>query len=159
MIQSFPPTPRTTGQLGHRRYGRFGKVLGLSFLLSAAALLGACAGVRTVEPSVGHLTGSADTSAPAPPVVTAPPALKKPVPLPPVATYSVVAKDVPVGDLLFSLARDAELDLDMLSENDGTITINAIDQPLSNILARVVSQAGMRYQLRGTNLVVRNDTP
>ncbi len=159
MIQNSPPTPRTTGRLGNRCCGRSGKVLGVGFLLSSIALLGACAGVRAVEPSVGHLTGSTDTSAPAPPVVAAPPAVEEPVPLPPVATYSVVAKDVPVGDLLFSLARDAGLDLDMLSENDGTITINAVDQPLSNILARVASQAGMRYQLAGTNLVVRNDTP
>ena len=159
MMQNFPPTPRNKGQLGNRRYRRFGKVLGIGFLLPCTALLGACAGTRTVEPSAGHLTGSAETSAPAPPVVAAPPVVNKPVPLPPVATYTVVAKDVPVGDLLFSLARDAELDLDMLSDNDGTITINAVDQSLSNILARIVSQAGMRYQLRGTNLVVRDDTP
>ena len=129
--------------------------LGLGLLL-----LSGCAGTRTVQPSPGHLVDERPSpQEEAPPIVTPPPQVAEPDPLPPVATYSVVAKDVPVGDLLFSLARDAELDLDMQSGNDGTVTINAIEQPLAAILSRIAAQAGLRYDLRGTNLVVQDDAP
>lgn len=123
------------------------------------SILSGCAGSRTVGQSVGHLTDSASETQPPPPIVAPPPEVKRPVPTAPVETYSVVAKDVPVGDLLFSLARDAGMDLDMQSSLNGFITINAVDQPLQNILMRIVSQTGMRYELRGRNLVVVDDQP
>ena len=128
-------------------------------LFGIVLLLAACAGQRTVDRSVGHLVEAEPADDAAPPVVVAPPALPAPEPSEPVDTYTVVAKDVPVGDLLFSLARDAGLDVDMQSSLEGLITINAVEQPLQNILARIVSQAGMRYELRGRNLLVVNDEP
>jgi general secretion pathway protein D len=128
-------------------------------MVSGLSMLAACAGIRTVDQSVGHIMDSAPEPLPPPAVVAPPPEVQRPVPSRPVETYSVVAKDVPVGDLLFSLARDAGLDLDMQSSVEGNITINAVDQPLQNVLARVVAQAGLRFEMRGRNLIVVDDLP
>ena len=129
------------------------------FLLLGVTILTACAGTRTVDQSVGHALDDKPQPAPVPPVVASPPEVRKPVPASPVETYSVVAKDVPVSDLLFSLARDAGLDLDMQTSTEGTITINAVDQPLPNILARIAEQSGLRYDMRGRNLLIVDDEP
>lgn len=159
MTQKYSPSGRIAGSMRDPRFGPINRCAAALVLALTAATLGACAGVRTVEPSVGHLTETKDSRPAAPPIVAPPPEVEKPDPLPPVTTYSVVAKDVPVSDLLFSLARDAGLDLDMQSESAGTITINAVDQPLPNILARVADQAGLRYELRGSNLIIQADAP
>ncbi len=80
-------------------------------------------------------------------------------PAQPVETYSVVVKDVPVTDLLFSLARDAGLDLDMQASDSKTVTINATQRPLPEILDRIAEQAKLRYSMRGRNLVIQDDQP
>lgn len=144
---------------GQTPYGLFTLRCLPVLVLASTLLSGGCAGNRSVDPSIGHLIDEPVAPAPAPPIVAAAPQLEPPEPTPPVDTYSVIAQDVPVGDLLFSLARDAGLDLDMQSSMDGLITINAVDQPLLNILSRIVSQAGMRYELSGRNLVIVKDDP
>ncbi len=122
-------------------------------------LLTACAGVRTVDHSVGHIDEAPAPAAALDPIVDTPPPLPTPVPVAPVETYSVVVKDVLVTDLLFSLARDAGLDLDIQADGQQTITMNAVDQPLPNILGRIAEQAGLRYELKGNNLIVQSDAP
>lgn len=124
-----------------------------------AVILSGCTVMRTVEQSVGHIDDAVPPVASMKPIVDKPPVLPKPEPLPPVETYTVVVKDVPVNDLLFSLARDAGLDLDIQANNERTITINAVDQPLSNILARIADQAGLRFELHASNLIVQEDLP
>ena len=131
----------------------------LATILATAVLLGGCAMNRAVDSSVGHVVDEAPSAAPAPEVVSPPPEVAPPVPVAPVETYSVIAKDVPVRDLLFSLARDADLDLDMQTDTERVITINAVDQPLPAILARVAAQSELRYQLSGNNLIVQDDSP
>jgi general secretion pathway protein D len=128
-------------------------VAGLSLLLSG------CAATRSVEFSSGHL---ADTPAPveeAPPAVTEAPPVPAPAKAPPVETYTVVVKDVPVADLLFSLARDAGLDVDIQTAADKTVTLNAVERPLPEILSRIAEQASLRYSLRGSNLIIQDDMP
>lgn len=123
------------------------------------ALLAGCAGAPTVDMSSGHLV---DTPAPpleTPALVAEKPVVPEPVKAPPVPTYTVVVKQVPAIDLLFSLARDAELDLDLQSETAGLVTINAVERPLPEILTRITSQAGLRYWLRGRSLIVVDDQP
>jgi len=112
-----------------------------------------------VDHSVGHVTDEPPAAVSAPRVVSEPPAPEPPTRTAPVPTYTVVVKDVPVTDLLFSLARDAGLELDIQSTSNRTITINAVDQPLSNILRRIASQADLRYELSTSNLVVSDDLP
>jgi general secretion pathway protein D len=128
-------------------------------LLVVALLLAGCAGNRSMEPSVGHILDSEPEQTTAPPLVKPPPRIAQPKQLPPEPTYSVVVKDVPVNDLLFSLARDAGLELDLQSDNDRTITINAVEQPLRSILSRISAQAGLRYVLTGRNLIILEDRP
>lgn len=122
-------------------------------------LLAACVGPRTVDLSPGHVVDTVAVPEKAAPVVQpAPEPVKVPEPVP-VKTYSVVVKDVPVRDLLFSLARDAGLDLDLQADSSKTVTINAVERPLPEILRRVSEQTRLRYQLRGNNLIIEDDVP
>lgn len=74
-------------------------------------------------------------------------------------TYSVVVSNVPVQDLLFALARDASLNIDIDPEIRGVVTLNAIDQTLPQLLARIARQIDMRFELEGQHLVVLADKP
>lgn len=74
-------------------------------------------------------------------------------------TFTVVVTDVPANELLFALARDAKLNLDIHPSITGKVTINAIDQTLPQILERISEQVGLRYRLNGPNLVISPDTP
>ena len=133
-------------------------------LLTTAAtlmLLSACAGPRTVDLSAGHVldpAGMPEEVAPVAQPVPEPVQLPAPEPAP-VKTYSVVVKDVPVKDLLFSLARDAGLELDLQADGSKTVTINAVERPLPEILRRLSEQTALRYQLRGNNLIIQDDLP
>ena len=94
-----------------------------------------------------------------------PPIIKRTIPLPipvvasKVETYSVVVTNVPAQEILFALARDAKINLDIQNGIQGTVTLNAIDQTLPRILSRMAKQVNMRYELDGTNLVIMPDTP
>ena len=74
-------------------------------------------------------------------------------------TFSVVVHEVRVRDLLFALARDAHLNMDIHPGLSGSVTLNAIDQTLPQILNRIARQVDMRFELDGPNLVVQPDTP
>ena len=74
-------------------------------------------------------------------------------------TYSVIAHEVPVRDLLFALARDAKLNLDIHQGISGSVTMNAVQQTLPQILERIARQVDMRVDLDGDNLAVMPDTP
>ena len=123
-------------------------------------LLSSCA-VRPPELSEGHI--SAESKAlrsgviPQPVKQAAP--LSPPKPTTKLDTYSVVVTSVPVPEILFALARDARLNLDIHPGIRGTITINAIDQTLPQILKRIARQVDIRYEVDGANLSVMPDTP
>ena len=87
------------------------------------------------------------------------PILPKPTPSVQPETYSVVVNNVKVQELLFALARDAKLNVDIHSGILGSVTLNAIDQTLQQLLARIAKQVDMRYELDGPNLAVMPDTP
>jgi MSHA biogenesis protein MshL len=74
-------------------------------------------------------------------------------------TYSVVVNNVRAQELLFALARDARLNVDIHSDIAGTVTLNAIDQTLPQLLTRIARQIDMRWEIEGQNLVVMRDTP
>lgn len=94
-----------------------------------------------------------------PPVVEQVPIIAAPEPAEPLQTYTVVATDLPANELLFALARDARLNLDIDPAIDGRVSINAIDQTLPQILKRISRQVQLRYYLDGPNLVVEQDRP
>ncbi|MCL4800796.1 MAG: type II and III secretion system protein [Burkholderiales bacterium] len=88
-----------------------------------------------------------------------PPAPPRPRPAERAETYSVVVNNVRVHELLFALARDAKLNIDIHPGITGTVTLNAIDQTLPQLLNRISKQVDMRYELDGPNLLVMPDSP
>lgn len=136
-------------------------------LLIALAGLGGCASImeerddRLMEPSDGHINTSQTPTVnqDIPPVVRQVPIIAAPEPAEPMQTFTVVATDLPASELLFALARDARLNLDIDPSIDGRVSINAINQTLPQILKRIARQVSLRYYLDGPNLVVEVDRP
>jgi MSHA biogenesis protein MshL len=85
--------------------------------------------------------------------------LPQPKPAAKVETYSVVVTSVPAREILFALARDAKINIDIGSGIEGVVTLNAIDQTLPQILDRISRQVDMRYSIENGNLFVEADKP
>jgi general secretion pathway protein D len=131
-------------------------------ILVCAVLAAALAACAHKPPAVAshHLQRAQLTSAPGgAPALAAGQPLPAPRALPPQETYSVVVQNTPVRDLLFALARDAKLDLDLHPDVQGVVTLNATDQTLPQILQRVARQVDMRYAVEGRVLTVLPDRP
>jgi len=77
----------------------------------------------------------------------------------PQETFTVVVDNVPVDKLLFALARDANLNIDIHPNIKGSITLNAVNQTLTQLLERIANQVDLRYQLNGTHLIISPDLP
>ena len=135
------------------------KTLGVSL---TALLLTACApSMLSNGPSAGHLRAENaeknQGNIPAPVQQIA--SLPRPKTADKTETYSVVVNNVKVQDLLFALARDAKLNVDIHPGISGTVSLNAIDQTLPQLLTRIAKQVDMRFELDGPNLAVMPDTP
>lgn len=85
--------------------------------------------------------------------------LPPPKPAAKVETYSVVVTSVPAREILFALARDAKINIDIGPGIEGVVTLNAIDQTLPQILDRISKQVDMRYTIENGNLFVEADKP
>ncbi len=94
-----------------------------------------------------------------PKVVAEAPILPEPTPVPELEKYTVVVNDVPVRELLFALARDAEVNVDISPGIEGTVTLNAVEQTLPQILDRMSRQVDIRYEYSNGNLLVSADEP
>jgi general secretion pathway protein D len=116
---------------------------------------------QPMKPSVGHMQEGpgAPSTATIPPPVQAIPAPPKPKPTVRAETYSVVVNNVNARELLFALARDAKVNVDIHPGITGSVTLNAIDQTLPQLLNRIAKQVDMRYELSGPNLLVMPDSP
>jgi general secretion pathway protein D len=68
-------------------------------------------------------------------------------------------RDVAVQDLLFALARDAKLNIDIHPAITGMVTMNVSDQTLVEILDRIARQVDLRYDINGKNLSIQPDSP
>ena len=143
---------------------RVGRRLRAGAALALVSLMAGCQGIAP-EPrpiSSAHLSEKAP-AAPAATKIPAPvrktPFVPKPVAEPPVETYTVVVNDVPVKELLFALARDASINVDIHPDVSGLATLNAVNQSLTQILDRVSRQLGLRYEIRGDNVSIQPDTP
>src|SRR5947208_587885 len=106
---------------------RFGTTAAVALL---AGLLSACA-QAPVKPAESHLrAGEPRPEGSIPPPVQMAPVLPRPKPSVRPETYSVVVSNVRVQELLFALARDARLNVDISPDITGTATLNAIDKTL-----------------------------
>jgi len=124
------------------------------------ALLAGC-GQVPIKPASTHINAADAPRAEGqiPPPVRVAPVLPKPEPTVRPETYSVVVNNVDVHDLLFALARNAKVNVDIEPGLTGKVTLNAIDQTLPQLLTRISRQVDMRYELHGNDLVVMRDTP
>ncbi len=139
-------------------------VLGSSLWIHLICLgfLGGCASREPWPLSEHHLRASTL------PPENQPPELASVIPTPPKPTqesavqaerYSVVVNKTSVQDLLFVIARDAKLNIDIHPGISGYVTMSALDQTLVEILDRISRQVDLRYELEGQNLTVLPDSP
>jgi len=127
-----------------------------------ALLLNACApSTLSGGPSAGHLRAENAIKTPGaiPQPIQQTISLPRPKTTGKTETYSVVVNNVKVQDLLFALARDAKLNVDIHPGISGTVSLNAIDQTLPQLLRRISKQVDMRFELDGPNLAVMPDSP
>jgi MSHA biogenesis protein MshL len=128
--------------------------------IAAGALVLAACGQAPIKPAPTHIGAEAPPPPGAiPPPVQLAPVVPKPRAVAPAETYSVVVNRVPAQELLFALARDARLQIDIDPSLTGLVTLNAIDQTLPQLLTRIGRQIDMRYELDGQTLVILRDTP
>lgn len=137
--------------------------MNIKILISAcAAVFAGCSYVPVQPPGEGHLRAEkvdAHDAASIPSPVQHVQSLPKPKAAPKVETYSVVVNNVKVQELLFALARDAKLNVDIHPGIEGLVTLNAIDQTLQQLLSRITKQVDIRWELDGPNLSVMPDKP
>ncbi len=133
-----------------------------------ALMPAACAHQSKVKPSTGHIDGktaspqanqNAAPSAPIPKLVRSAPQLPPPKATTKAQTYSVVVNEVPVKEILFALARESKLNIDIHPSIQGRATLNAVDQTLPAILERLAKQVDLTYKMDGNVLYIAPDSP
>ena len=135
----------------------------LAFFTTAVSLLLAACNLPPQPLSERHVSEKPSVTA-----ALTPPSLRPirlpampPVPTPRAAqeVFSVVVNDVSVKTLLFALARDNKLNVDIHPSVGGRVTLNATDQTLPQLLERIAAQSDIRYEISGNLLRVQPDTP
>lgn len=121
-------------------------------------LLAGC-GTQPISPASHHLQAPVLPNPDIPPPLSGAALLPPPQRIQKIPTYSVVVANIPVQEILLALARDAQINLDIHAGVQGEVTINAINQTLPQILARIAKQVDMRYELENGSLMVMPDTP
>jgi general secretion pathway protein D len=130
--------------------------------LSIVSLAG-CAHQTPIPASQGHL--GSDQEAQVAPSEDIPKPVKKAIYVPPPRpkakeqTYSVVVSSVPVQEVLFALARESKLNVDIHPAIQGKVTLNAVDQTLPAILDRLSKQLDLRYKIEGNVISITPDFP
>lgn len=144
----------------------------LSLLLAACSATIACTHQSVIPPSKGHIDGgltpqnsnqnavnNAADAAPIPKPVRNNPQLPIPKQTAKALTYSVVVNEVPVKEILFALARESKLNIDIHPSIQGRVTLNAVDQTLPAILERLARQVDLTYKMEGNVLYIVPDQP
>lgn len=129
--------------------------------LTGLILVTGCTPPKRIETSPNHIQRASAAPLPAtlPAPVKAAPTLPPPQQTPRVPTYTVVVNDVPVKDLLFSIARDTQYNIDLHPGITGRVSLNAVNEPLPSILDRIARQADLRYEMNGKTMSIMPDTP
>ena len=133
-----------------------------TFYLCAVSVILAGCGTKPVQPSDKHIqqqTGPLSAATVIPQTIKRNVILPPPKPATKTETYSVVVTNVPAQEILFALARDAKINLDIHPGIQGAVTLNALNQTLPQILTRIARQIDMRYELENGNLSVMPDSP
>lgn len=130
-------------------------------LAMVCLVLAACAHETTIKPSPAHITAAPEAKplAPPPATVRAAPYLPRPGTTEKPITHTVVVHEVPVKELLFALARDTKLNIDIHPAIEGRVTLNAVNETLPAILERLSRQVPLRYTMEENTLSIVPDTP
>ena len=132
-------------------------------LIAAVAVALAGCGTQPIAQPDSHLRQ--ETARPPSAQAAIPPTVRPaPLPPPPEARaaeikYSIIVANQPVRDVLLAIARETKVNVDVHPGVEGTVTINAIDQTLQQILARLSKQVDMRYEIEGSTIQVMPDSP
>lgn len=138
------------------------------FTILMSLTLASCAHQSKITPSTGHIDGhpsqqnqqAAPTAASdIPKPVKSTTYLPPPTPKAKEQTYSVVVNEVPVKEILFALARESKLNIDIHPAIQGRVTLNAVDQTLSAILERLAKQVDLTYKIENNVLSITPDYP
>jgi MSHA biogenesis protein MshL len=140
--------------------------------------MSACAHQSKITPSNGHIdgqntakhqaevpAGSNNTvdgkpvTANIPKPVTNNTYLPPPKPKAKAQLYSIVVYDTPVKEVLFAIARDSKLNIDIHPSIQGRVTLNAVDQTLPAILERLSKQVDLTYKIQENVLIITPDQP
>lgn len=136
----------------------------LTAVVCSVLLCTGCATSSGLAPlATGHITAPASnasaSAAAIPPLARSIPTLARPNASPKLETYSVVVSQLDVHDLLFALARDARINVDISPGVTGVVTLNAINQTLPQILDRLTKQVDIRWTMENGVLTVMPDAP
>lgn len=146
----------------------------LSLLCIALGLgVSSCAHESKVQPSKGHIDGQSTPNNPVastsasdattanviPKPVSSSTYLPPPKPKAKEPVYSIVVYDTPVKEVLFAIARDSKLNVDIHPSIQGRVTLNAVDQTLPAILERLSKQVDLTYKVQGNVLTIAPDQP
>ena len=143
---------------------RINRRIALSSAAVVAALIAGC-GAQPIARSEGHL---GQESQGLPPLAAPSPIPQpiRPAPLPPRPEarasdikYSIVVANQPVRDVLLAIANETRVNVDVHPGVEGTVTINAIDQTLKQILNRISKQIDMRVEIDEQTIHVMPDSP
>jgi general secretion pathway protein D len=140
--------------------------------------LSACAHQSKIQPSKGHIDGQntvtpQSTAQSATDNASKSPAASSNIPKPVVNNtylpppkpqakaqlYSIVVYDTPVKEVLFAIARDSKLNVDIHPSIQGRVTLNAVDQTLPAILERLSKQVDLTYKIQNNVLTITPDQP
>lgn len=134
------------------------------WLLCLFLFVSGCAHQTPFPPSQGHIDSTQEVKPAATPGDIPKPVksnafLPPPKPKLKEQTYSVVVNDVPVREILFALARESKMNIDIHPGITGNVTINAVDQTLPAILERISKQVDLSYKVEGKVLSITPDMP
>ena len=127
--------------------------------------LASCAHESAISTSTGHIDVQQSDKSVTRPSTEIPKPVKNNAFVPPPKpkakeqTYSVVVNEVPVKEILFALARESKLNIDIHPAIQGRVTLNAVDQTLPAILERLAKQVDLTYKIEGNVLNITPDQP
>lgn len=144
----------------------------LSILLAISMVAVACSNQSKIPTSKGHIDGNLSAEqnshaatqptaniAPIPKTIRSNPQLPVPKATAKLQTYTVVVNEVPVKEILFALARESKLNIDIHPSIQGRATLNAVDQTLPAILERLAKQVDLTYKMENNVLYIAPDQP
>lgn len=153
-------------QLAHRNLALFASLSAALLLLSACSSNQLQPNLPETANAARHLeapevlnTESASENSAIPDVVNNLPLMSMPEPVTEPDLYSVSVMNVPVRDLLFTIARDASINIDIHPAITGQVSLNAIDQTIPQILERLAQQINIRWTFdQNENVLVEPDS-